>query len=49
MGYGSTDTPSVVVPYCAPRERWLQDADFVIGRHVKIEVNEGRVMIEQTD
>jgi len=31
------------------RGRWLQDAGFVIVRHVNIEVSEGRMMIEQVD
>jgi toxic protein SymE len=49
VGYASTDTPGVDVPYLRLRGRWLQDAGFVIGRHVKIEVNEGRMTIEQVD
>jgi hypothetical protein len=37
VGYASTDTPGVDVPTCGPRlrGRWLQDAGFAIGRHVK--------------
>jgi toxic protein SymE len=49
VGYASTDTPGVDVPYLRLRGRWLQDAGFVIGPHVKIEVNEGRMTIEQVD
>ena len=49
VGYGTTDTPGVEVPYMRIRGRWLQDAGFVIGRHVKIEVSEGRLLIEQLD
>jgi toxic protein SymE len=49
VGYASTDTPGVSVPYLRLRGRWLQDAGFVIGRHVKIEVDEGRMTIEQVD
>ena len=49
VGYASTDTPGVDVPYVRLRGRWLQDAGFVIGRHVKIEVSEGRMTIEQID
>jgi hypothetical protein len=47
VGYASTDTPRVNVPYVSLRGRWLRDAGFVIGRYVKIEVREGRLMIEQ--
>ena len=49
VGYGSTDKPGVDVPYMRLRGFWLQDAGFVIGRHVKIEVSEGRLLIEQVD
>ena len=41
VGYASTDTPGVDVPYLRLRGRWLEDAGFVIGRHVRIEVNKG--------
>jgi hypothetical protein len=49
VGCGSTDKPGVDVPCMRLRGRWLQDAGFVIGRRVKIEVSEGRLMIEQVD
>jgi toxic protein SymE len=49
VSYFVTDTPGVSVPYMRLCGRWLQDAGFVIGRHVKIEVGEGRLMIEQVD
>jgi hypothetical protein len=49
VGCGSTDKPGVDVPYMRLRGYWLQDAGFVIGRHVRIEVSEGRLMIEQVD
>jgi hypothetical protein len=49
VGHASTDTPGVDVPHLRLRGRRLQDAGFVIGRHVKIEVNEGRMTIEQVD
>jgi toxic protein SymE len=49
VGYASTDTPGVSVPYLRLCGRWLQEAGFVIGRHVKIEVNEARMTIEQVD
>jgi toxic protein SymE len=47
--YACTDTPGVDVPYLRLRGRWLEDAGFVIGRHVRIEVDEGRLMIEPVD
>jgi hypothetical protein len=40
VGYGSTDKPGVDVPYVRLRGQWLQDAGFVIGRYVKIEVED---------
>lgn len=49
VGYGSTKKPGVDVPYMRLRGRWLQDAGFVIGRHVKIAVSERRLLIEQID
>ena len=49
VGYASTDKSSVDVPYVRLRGRWMQDAGFVIGRHLKVEVSEGRLTIEQVD
>jgi type I toxin-antitoxin system toxin SymE len=49
VGYGSTATPGVDVPYLRLRGRWLRDAGFVIGRHVKIQLSEGRMTIEQVE
>lgn len=49
VGYGSTDKLGVDVPYMRLRGRWLQDAGFVIGRYVTIEVSEGRLTIEQVE
>jgi hypothetical protein len=46
VGYGSNTTPGVDVPCLRLRGRWLQDAGFVIGRHVRIELAEGRMTIE---
>ena len=46
VSYASTDTPGVNVPYLRLRGRWLQDAGFTIGRHVKIEGSEWRMTIE---
>ena len=41
--------PRLDVPYLRLRGRWLEKAGFVIGRHVKINVGEGRLTIEQVD
>ena len=49
VGYAYTDTPGVHVPNLRLCGRWLQEAGFAIGRHVKIEGNEGRMTIEQID
>jgi hypothetical protein len=49
VGYGSTATPGVDVPYLRLRGRWLQEAGFAIGRHVRIELSEGRMTIELLD
>ena len=49
VGFRCTDTPGVRVPNLRLCGRWLQEAGFVIGRHVKIEGNEGRMTIEQID
>ena len=49
VGYASTETPGLRVPYLRLCGRWLHAAGFVIGRHVKIEVDEARLMIEQVD
>jgi hypothetical protein len=37
------------MPYVRLRGRWLQDAGLVIGRYLKIEVSERRLLIEQVD
>lgn len=49
VGYFSTKKRGVDVPYLRIFGRWMQDAGFVIGRHVKIDVSEGRLTIEQVD
>ena len=41
--------PKPDVPYIRLRGRWLKDAGFAIGRNVKVEVSEGRLMIEAVD
>ena len=46
VGCGSTDTHGVDVHYLRLHGRWLQYPGFVIGRHVRIELGEGRMIIE---
>jgi hypothetical protein len=47
VGYHSTDKPGVDVPAMRLYGRWLQEAGFVIGRHITVEVGEGRLTIQQ--
>ena len=49
VGYFCTNKPGMDVPFLRLFGRWMQDAGFVIGRHVKVEVSEGRMTIEQVD
>ena len=49
VGYHSTGKPGVDLPYLRICGRWLQDAGFVVGRYVNVEVDEGRLVIEQID
>jgi hypothetical protein len=46
VSYFVTEKPGERVPYMRLCGRWLKDAGVVIGRHVKIEVGEGRLMID---
>jgi hypothetical protein len=49
VGYFNTKKPGADVPCLRVFGRWMQEAGFVIGRHVKIDVSEGRLTIEQVD
>jgi hypothetical protein len=49
VGYFTTNKPGVDVPFLRLFGRWMQDAGFVIGRRVKVEVAEGMMTIEQLD
>jgi len=49
VGYAHTDERGVRVPNLRLCGHWLHAAGFVIGRHVKIEVDEARLLIEQVD
>jgi hypothetical protein len=37
------------VPFLRLCGRWMKEAGFPIGRSVKVEVSEGRLMIETVD
>jgi len=41
--------PRSDVPYLRLRGRWLEHAGFAIGRSVKVEISEGRLLIETVD
>jgi hypothetical protein len=41
--------PRADVPYLRMRGRWLERAGFAIGRNVRVEVSEGRLIIEPDD
>jgi type I toxin-antitoxin system toxin SymE len=49
VGYAHTNERGIRVPNLRLSGHWLHAAGFVIGRHVKIEVDEARLMIEQVD
>ena len=46
MGYMPTGKPGVDLPCLRLRGGWLREAGFAIGQKLKIEVDEGRLMIE---
>ena len=46
MGYVPTSKPGVELPCLKLRGRWLREAGFAIGQKLRVEVNEGRLMIE---
>ncbi len=41
--------PRPDVPFLRLSGRWLEHAGFAIGRSVKVEVSEGRLLIEPAD
>jgi len=44
-----SNAPALPMPFLRLCGRWLDDAGFTIGRNVRVEVNEGRLMIEPVD
>jgi toxic protein SymE len=49
VGYKPLKAPGVEVPFLSLRGRWMRDAGFDIGRNVKVEIAEGRLIIERID
>jgi hypothetical protein len=49
IGCTGTGAPRLDVPFLRLSGRWLERAGFVIGGEVKIEVHEGRLIIESVD
>ena len=45
MGYVPTRVPGVELPCLKLRGGWLREAGFAIGQKLKVEVNEGRLVI----
>jgi hypothetical protein len=48
IGCTGTGSPRPDVPFLRLSGRWLDRAGFAIGRRVKVEVSEGRLLIEMT-
>jgi hypothetical protein len=49
IGCTGAGAPRPDVPFLRLSGRWLERAGFAIGRRMKVEVNEGRLMIEPLD
>jgi hypothetical protein len=49
IGCTGVGAPRSDVPYLRLRGRWLERAGFAIGRNVRVDVNEGRLIIETVD
>ena len=49
IGCTGADAPRTGVPFLRLSGRWLERAGFAIGRRVRVEVNERRLMIEPVD
>ena len=49
IGCTGNGHPRSDVPYLRLRGRWLERAGFAIGRSVRVEVNDGRLIIEPVD
>ena len=49
IGCTGTGAPRPDVPFLRLSGRWLERAGFAIGRSVKVEVSEGRLLIQPVD
>jgi hypothetical protein len=49
IGCSGTGAPRPDVPFLRLSGRWLERAGFAIGRRVKVEVSEGRLLIQPAD
>ncbi len=49
IGYVPTRTPGVELPCLKLRGGWLSEAGFAIGQKLKVEINDGRLMIGPVD
>ena len=49
MGYVPTREPGVELPCLKLRGGWLREAGFAIGRKLKVEINEGHLIIEPVE
>jgi hypothetical protein len=49
IGCTGTGAPRPDVPFLRLSGRWLDRAGFVIGRGVKVDVSDGRLIIEPVD
>jgi Toxin SymE, type I toxin-antitoxin system len=49
IGCTGNGRPRSDVPYLRMRGRWLERAGFVIGQRVKVDVDQGRLIVEPVD
>jgi hypothetical protein len=49
IGCTGAGAPRSDVPFLRLSGRWLERAGFAIGRRVKVEVSDGRLLIEPVD
>jgi Toxin SymE, type I toxin-antitoxin system len=49
IGCTGNGRPRSDVPYLRMRGRWLERAGFAIGQNVKVDVDQGRMIIEPVD
>ena len=49
VGYKPLKSPGAEVPFLPLRGHWLRDAGFEIGGSVKVEIDNGRLVIERVE